>query len=95
MELRHSEKRKHAEDELFEICKSESIIMVTDDVKAVKRFGDDVKHYFSPHIIYVLFKKGKISKKRALISLSLMKDKRDWRSNIIATTGTLLFDEER
>ena len=94
MELRHSEKRKHAEDELLEICKSGSNILVTDDVKAVKRFGDEVKYYFSPHIIYVLFKKGIISKNRALISLDLMKNKRDWRSNIIATTGTLLFENE-
>lgn len=87
--------KEHAEDELFDICTSGSFILVIDDIKAVRRFGDEIKCIFSPHVIYVIFRKGLITRSQALISLDLMKENRDWRSNIIAITGILLFDDDR
>ncbi|MEA3458335.1 MAG: hypothetical protein U9R21_06610 [Candidatus Thermoplasmatota archaeon] len=41
----------------FEICKQQHIVLVTDDIKAIKRFDDAIETLFSVHIIYLLYKK--------------------------------------
>ncbi|MEF8879941.1 MAG: hypothetical protein V5A64_06085 [Candidatus Thermoplasmatota archaeon] len=87
-----AKKKKSAEDELFEICKNKDIPLVTDDIKAVKKFEDTVTCFFSVHIVYLLFKKQLISQEKAVLSIEKMKTERDWKQNLIAVTGKFLFD---
>lgn len=87
-----AKKKKTAEDELFEICKRKEIPLVTDDIKAVKKFEDVITCFFSIHIIYLLYKKKLISKEKAILSIERMKTERDWKQNLIAVTAKSLFD---
>lgn len=85
-------KKKCGEDELLEICKKKDIPMVIDDIKATRRFKDEVEWLFSIHIIYLLYSKGLISREKALFSIDKMRNKRSWKDNIIAVTGRTLFE---
>ena len=95
MTIIETDRREHGEEELFEICKAGSMILVTDDVKAIKRFEKDVQCFFSAHIIYILYRRKIITKNLALVSIESMKTNRDWRSNIISTTAQILFENDR
>ena len=90
-ELQESTKMKFGEDELFEVCKREDIPIVTDDIRAIKRFERDIFCLFSVHIVYLLFKKRFISKIRAILSIEKMRTKRDWKINLISITAKTLF----
>lgn len=92
LSIKNMGKRPAAEDELFDICKKYRLLLVTDDVKAIKRFDDSVEMLFSVHIIYLLYKKDLISKENALLSIEKMRSKRDWKKNIIAITSQQLFE---
>ncbi len=81
-----------AEEELFDICKNRNIPLVTDDIRATKRFESDVTCLFSVHVVYLLSRKGLISGTRALVSMEKMRKGRDWKGNIIAVTGKVLFE---
>jgi len=87
-----AKKKKSAEDELFEICKRKNIPLVTDDIKAVKKFEDAITCFFSVHIVYLLYIKKLISQEKAVRSIEKMKTERDWKQNLIAVTGKFLFD---
>ena len=88
----NKQKKESAEDELFEICKQRHIVLVTDDIKAIKRFDDAIETLFSVHIVYLLYKKEIITKHAALLSIEKMKTKRDWKQNLIAVTAQSLFE---
>ena len=90
--IKKTKKKEKGEDELYDICRKDNIFLISDDVKAVKRFDGDIKWYFSVHIIYILYKKQIITKQRAITSIEKMRTARDWRNNIIYVTGTILFD---
>ncbi len=91
-EIKEEEKQPYAEQDLFSICIRENIPLVTDDIKAMKKFGDDLHCFFSVHIIYLLMKKGFINLQKGLISLERMKVARDWKDNQIYTIGRMLFE---
>ena len=82
---------KIGEDELFEICKREKIPMVTDDIKATKKFKNKIEWIFSVHVVYLLYYKKIISKERALFSIEKMRTERSWKDNLISVTGRILF----
>ncbi len=86
-----TEKKRYGENELFEVCKFEHIFLITDDVRAIKRFRDEIKCYYSVHIVYILYGKGMISKERAILSVEKMRSERDWKSNVISVTARTLF----
>lgn len=89
--IEKAKRKKVGEDELLEICLKQNVPMVIDDLKALKRFGNDIDWIFSSHIIYLLCKKQLISKQRGLVSLEKMIHQRDWKDNVIAVTGRTLF----
>ncbi len=92
-EIRNIPRKRHAEDELFEICKSEDHLFVSDDIIAIKQFkSDNVKCYYSVHIIFLLYYKEKISKERALLNIEKMRTKRDWKTNLITIAARTLFN---
>ena len=85
------EKKKCGEDELFDICKKDNAFLITDDIKAIKRFQNEIKCYYSIHIVYMLYGKGIISRERAILSIEKMRIGRSWKSNVIAATARTLF----
>jgi len=89
--VRDVKRKDAAEDELFDICKDENIVLFTDDIDAVRRFEGKIDCYFSVHMIYLLFRKDIISENRALVAIETMKTNRDWRQNIIVATAKTLF----
>ena len=93
LKIKKSKSNKIGVGDLFEICLKENRSLITDDIKAIKKFKDKIKCYYGVHIIYILFKKGKISKERAIMSVEKMRTKRSWKSNIIYVTSRILFDE--
>lgn len=92
LDVRDSERRENAEDELFIICNQEGIPIVIDDIKAFKRFDGMIECLFSVHIVYFLYKSNKITRENALLSIEKMRVERDWKRNIIALTGRMLFE---
>ncbi|MDG6224442.1 MAG: hypothetical protein QCI82_02910 [Candidatus Thermoplasmatota archaeon] len=84
----------NAEDDMQEICLREDIVLFTDDVRWLKRYKGKVDCFFSVHILYLLYRKGLISLDEALISLSLMRNERDWRDNVIIISARTLFKHE-
>jgi len=84
--------RKEGEDGLFKICTKRDIFLVIDDIKAIKKFKNKIKYFFSVHIIYMLYKKEIISKERAILSIEKMRTERTWKENIIYVTARTLFE---
>ena len=93
LQVREVEPEKTGEEELSRICANGQMILVTDDIKAIRKFGDEIKCFFSIHLIYILMKKGIVSVDEAISSLEKMRKSRDWRSNIIAATARSLLME--
>ena len=93
LELRKAKESEIGEIELFEICQSDKIAMVTDDIKATKVFDEKIDWIFSAHIIFLLSHKGMISRQRGLYSIEKMRTERNWKDNIIYVTGRMLFQE--
>lgn len=54
------ERKEHGEDELFEICQNDDIFLITDDIKAIKRYRNAIRCYYSIHIVYILYRKSVI-----------------------------------
>ncbi len=94
MIIQKTKEMKSGEDELYEICRVEKIFLISDDVKAIKRFQQRIKWYFSVHIVYLLYKRDLITKERAIASIEKMKLMRDWKNNIISVTARIIFREE-
>lgn len=92
MELKATKRSKVGEEELCEICQKENIPMVTDDIKATKKFEDEIQWIFSVHVVFLLYNKDIITKERAIVSIEKMRTKRDWRRNIISVTAKILFE---
>ena len=78
VQIEESAPRGPAEDDLAVLCHSRNIPMVTDDLGAMKRHGATVKCLFSVHIVYLLFRKGMISREKAVQSIKRMRNERDW-----------------
>ena len=93
LKIKKSKGNKIGEEDLVEICLKEKRFLITDDIKAIKKYKDRIKCYYSVHIVYILFKKAKISKERAIMSIEKMRTKRSWKSNIIYVTSSVLFEE--
>ncbi len=90
--LQKTTRKNAAEDELFLICQKEDIPLVTDDIQAIKRFEDHIVCLFSVHIVYLLYKKKVITKRKALLAIEKMRTHRDWKQNLIALTAQTLFE---
>ena len=86
------EKKKHGEDELFIICKKENLILVCDDIKALKRYDGQVRWFFSVNIIHSLKLKNVITREEARKSFRTMREERNWKDNLIYTTGRILIE---
>ncbi|MFP4052139.1 MAG: hypothetical protein ACLFVB_10420 [Thermoplasmata archaeon] len=91
LDIRDVKIKDPAEDELFDICKDEGIVLFTDDINAVRRLEKEIDCYFSVHMIYLLYKKDIISENRAMVAVETMKTNRDWRQNLIVATAKTLF----
>lgn len=89
--VKPAKKMKHGEDELFIICTQEKIDLVSDDIKAVKKFKKDVDCYFSVHIVYALYARNVITKPKAIIEITKMKHERSWKQNAISIAARVLF----
>ena len=76
---------------LMTICQCEKLSMVTDDVKATKKFEDEIDWIFSVHVVFLLHYKGIISKERAIFSIEKMRRERSWKDNIISVAAKTLF----
>ena len=85
-------KQSPTEDELFLISIVRKLPIVTDDIKAVKRYRKKCRCLFSVHIIYSLFLKEKISRARGKLAIQKMRVVRSWKSNAISTAAEILFE---
>jgi len=65
--------------------------MVTDDIKATRRFKDEIDWIYSVHVVFLLHYKDIISKERAIFSIEKMRRERSWKDNIISVTAKVLF----
>ena len=90
-QIKKVKKRTSGEEDLFEICKEHKIDLVSDDIRAIKKFNKSIDCYFSIHIIYALYRKNIISKSKAIIEISKMKRERDWKQNAISIAARILF----
>lgn len=54
LKIHETEERHIGEDELFGLCKKENMFLVTDDIKAIRKFRDKIRCYYSIHIVYIL-----------------------------------------
>ena len=91
IKLKEAKDSKIGENELFEICQREKIPMVTDDIKATKKFKNKIEWIYSVHVVFLLYYKKIISKERALFSIEKMRAERSWKENLISVTGRILF----
>jgi len=80
-----------AEDGVFNICRDRNIPIVTDDVRAISRFNKSIRCFFSVHVVYILYKKGIISRKNAIASCEEMRLKRTWKDNVIWIVARTFF----
>ena len=92
IKLKEAKDNKIGEDELFEICLRENIPMVTDDIKATKKFKNKIEWLYSIHMVFLLYYKNIILKERALFSVEKMRTERTWKENIIYVTARTLFE---
>ncbi|UCH89562.1 MAG: hypothetical protein JSV49_02640 [Thermoplasmata archaeon] len=90
-QIKKVKKRSSGEEELFEICKDLNIDLVSDDIKAIRRYNKLIDCYFSIHLIYALYRKKIITKSKAIIEISKMKRERDWKQNAISIAARILF----
>lgn len=81
------------EEELIEAAiKHECDFIVSDDIRAIsmlKRAG--IPLIFSTHLLYYLYRQGKVSKDEGLIALEKMRNRRTWKDNLIYIAGVQLF----
>ena len=80
------------ENELYHISRKERLPLITDDIRAVRRFRGKVDCLFSVHIIYVLYLREAITKEQGLLAIENMKGERSWKENAIAIAGRVLFE---
>ena len=92
LNVKPTKTKTKGEEELFDICSNENRFLITDDIKAIKRFKNKIRCYYSVHIVYILYKKGKISKERAIMSIERMRTERSWKRNLIYVTSRILFE---
>ncbi len=81
-----------AEEELFQISKKDELPLITDDIKAVRRYESKVDCFFSIHIVYALYSRSIITRAQALVAIEKMKEERTWRDNAIAVAAKRLFE---
>lgn len=85
-------KEVFAELDVAVVCEKLDIPIVSDDIKAIKKFDENIASLFSVHIIYLLVKKNVISSQRGIFAIEKMRKSRDWKNNLIYTIGRSLFD---
>jgi rRNA-processing protein FCF1 len=93
IKILETQPKSTGEEELIEIAiKHECDFIVSDDIRAIsvlKRAG--IPLIFSTHLLYYLYKKGKVSKEEGLIALEKMRNRRTWKNNLIYIAGIQLF----
>ncbi len=73
-----------AEVELIRLSEDENSFLVTDDLKALKGLNKRINYFHSVHLLYIIMKKGKISKYETRIGFNKMRIARDWQNNHIS-----------
>ena len=80
------------ENELFDISIRSKIPLVTDDIKAIKKYRNKCKCLFSIHIGYGLCYKGEISRAQGILAIQKMRRERSWKENAISIAAKVLFE---
>lgn len=68
-------------------------LLISDDIKFVKKEEKEERISFSTILIFLLYKKGKIKKKKAIDAIDSIFDKREWSKNIIYIDARELLKE--
>ncbi len=68
-------------------------LLISDDIKFVKKEEKEERISFSTILIFLLYKKGKIKKKKAIDAIDSIFDKREWSKNIIYMAARELLKE--
>lgn len=86
--------RDSAEEELLELARDNRVrYIVTDDLKAARKMRlSGMKVLFSPHLVYLLYKRGKLEKEDAVRTIERMRYRRTWKENVIYTMALGLFE---
>ena len=92
--IHETKERDAGEDELFDLCKKNKMFLVSDDIKAIRKFRSEIHCYYSVHIVYILNQKGIITAEHAISSLERMRHQREWRNNVLSATAITLFKKE-
>lgn len=85
------------EEELIGVALQKNCdFIVSDDIRAISKFEKaDVPVIFSTHLLYYLYRAGKLSKDEGLIALEKMRNKRSWKENLIYIAGAQLFINQK
>lgn len=93
IKILETQPKSTGEEELIEVAiKRECDFIVSDDIRAISTLEKaGVPLLFSTHLLYYLYKKGKVSKEEGLIALEKMRCRRTWKDNLIYIAGVQLF----
>ena len=71
------------DNELYNIAKQKSLILITDDVKFSRHISGKVHTQFSTFILAALAVSRRITRQEALNILEHLRDARNWKNNVI------------
>ena len=91
-QVENVKKQIPTKNELFDISIKRKLPIVTDDIKAIKKYRIKYKCLFSIHIVYSLFYKGEISRAQGILVIQKMKRERSWKVNAISIAAKVLFE---
>jgi hypothetical protein len=91
-QLENVKKQIPTENELFDISIRRKLPLVSDDIKAIRKYQKKCKCLFSVHVVYSLFYKGEISSAQGILAIQKMKRERSWKENAISVAAKVLFE---
>ena len=91
-QVENVKKQIPTENELFDISIRRKLPLVSDDIKAIRKYQKKCKCLFSVHVVYSLFYKGEISRAQGILAIQKMKRERSWKENAISIAAKVLFE---
>ena len=72
-----------ADNELYNLAKEKRLPLITDDIKLSRHTDGKIETQFSVYFVIALVASGAMPNEEALALLEMLRDLRNWRSNII------------
>lgn len=84
---------QETDNELYNLAKENQLTLITDDIKLARHIEDKIDVQFSTYFLLSLVSSNIITKDKALEILEKIRDKRNWKNNIIYLTSKKELEE--